>query len=445
LDQEKLQVLFCYLSPSVNHQKLKEIFTVLDPENKKGVIIGDMNARIGTFDPSLAYERKTKDLVINRRGKLLIELLTENTKYKILNGLAKSDPDGKYTFLNKNGCSVIDLCLVSNNIEDKLDLEVLSSTGSSHFPLLLRYKSAVITYNITRVLKVTWDETKQNDFQAFVEEPLHKLTEEGNGSIDAASNIILKALEHSGMTRIRKLGKEIQTFGPRWYDDKCINYKQCMKRTLRTLRKVKNEDCEEEAKLNYLRAKLSYDNLVKAKKHRFTSILHTKLSNSRNTKEFYEALSYFRPRRKGDNQNYLISPEDFASYFSDLFDAKSQELYSHLPWSLANAEQDQMNKDFSFFELNQVIDKLSLRKAAGSDGIPNEAWKSLSDFQKYNMLKHINSAWNTCEYPEEWTKIIMTPVFKKGDNHCSANYRPISLVNTGMKLFTSLLTRRIQN
>jgi len=107
------------------------------------------------------------------------------------------------------------------------------------------------------------------------------------------------------MTRTRKLRKQIQTVGPRWYDDKCINYKQCMKRTLRTLRKVKNGDCEEEAKLNYLRAKRSYDNLVKAKKYRFTSILHTKISNSNNAKEFYAALSYFRPRRKGDIRTIL--------------------------------------------------------------------------------------------------------------------------------------------
>jgi hypothetical protein len=69
----------------------------------------------------------------------------------------------------------------------------------------------------------------------------------------------------------------------------------------------------------------------------------------------------------------------------------------------------------TFDELDNAINKLSKGKAAGSDGIPNEVWKSLSVEQKLYLLDSFNLSYNTCSFPENWSEVVITPIFKKGD------------------------------
>ena len=46
-------------------------------------------------------------------------------------------------------------------------------------------------------------------------------------------------------------------------------------------------------------------------------------------------------------------------------------------------------------------------------------------------------------YPEDWSKEIVIPVYKKGDGSDAGNYRPITLISHLAKLFTSVLNRRL--
>jgi hypothetical protein len=53
--------------------------------------------------------------------------------------------------------------------------------------------------------------------------------------------------------------------------------------------------------------------------------------------------------------------------------------------------------------------------------------------------------WQTEDIPEHWGNIVMTPIFKKLSKLDPKNYLPISLVNTGMKLFTLMMTSRLND
>lgn len=61
------------------------------------------------------------------------------------------------------------------------------------------------------------------------------------------------------------------------------------------------------------------------------------------------------------------------------------------------------------------------------------------------LLKIINTAWTEGEIPEDWSKGMITPVFKKGDKLDPANYRAITLLSIPGKLFCRMVLNRIQD
>ena len=47
--------------------------------------------------------------------------------------------------------------------------------------------------------------------------------------------------------------------------------------------------------------------------------------------------------------------------------------------------------------------------------------------------------------PTQWKKALVTPIFKKGDKHCPANYRPVSLTAVCSKLCEHVIAKSIMN
>jgi hypothetical protein len=90
-----------------------------------------------------------------------------------------------------------------------------------------------------------------------------------------------------------------------------------------------------------------------------------------------------------------------------------------------------------------AIEHLAKNKSPGPDKIPNEIWKALSEEQNILLLETINDIWYNNVIPTEWSKITIVPIYKKGDKLDPSNYRPISLVNTSLKLLTMLMTNRL--
>lgn len=95
-------------------------------------------------------------------------------------------------------------------------------------------------------------------------------------------------------------------------------------------------------------------------------------------------------------------------------------------------------------ELNRATRKLSKCKAPGNDGIPNEIWKNLTFNYKMELLNIFNEFFSNPKLmPSSWSEIVIVPISKKGEIDEPKNYRPISLLNTVTKLFTTILTNRL--
>jgi hypothetical protein len=87
--------------------------------------------------------------------------------------------------------------------------------------------------------------------------------------------------------------------------------------------------------------------------------------------------------------------------------------------------------------------KLKRRKAPGPDEIPNEVFKEMDKENREEIRKLINKWWHEEEIPEDTLRARIALILKKGDTSKLANYRPISLLNTIYKIYTSIIQNRI--
>jgi hypothetical protein len=110
------------------------------------------------------------------------------------------------------------------------------------------------------------------------------------------------------------------------------------------------------------------------------------LSNARNSREFYTALSYLCSKRTDFLITESVKPEDFRSYYSNLFrDNTISKVTMNYEDNLP-VEDSFLDAEFSFSELNDCIKKLAKCKAPGPDAIVNEIWKGLDVTNRLCLL-----------------------------------------------------------
>ena len=133
-----------YISPTSNKDRSKknyDFFAAVNEEvehfSRKGLVLvqGDFNCRVGTeldyvghdksdlelgldnFDNQIM--RNSEDKTCNDRGKDLLDICKLND-FLILNGRMTGDVFGKLTSHNWNGSSIVDYCIVSNELMDNI-------------------------------------------------------------------------------------------------------------------------------------------------------------------------------------------------------------------------------------------------------------------------------------------------------------------------------------
>ena len=99
-------------------------------------------------------------------------------------------------------------------------------------------------------------------------------------------------------------------------------------------------------------------------------------------------------------------------------------------------------------EVVEAARNLKHGKAAGPDGLPPEFWKSICKPNSRACVWAValcNRVWHFADVPKPWHEALVTAVFKKGIPVSAENYRPISLLAVGYKLFASVLLRRLKS
>ena len=96
-------------------------------------------------------------------------------------------------------------------------------------------------------------------------------------------------------------------------------------------------------------------------------------------------------------------------------------------------------------EIEEILAESKNRKATGKDGINTELYKYASKDMIERITNFINNCWKSKKTPTEWKTAVILPIFKKGQRSNCDHYRGISLLNTGYKIYSRILVKRLKN
>ena len=173
-------------------------------------------------------KRRSKDRVINREGRKLIEMMEEEG-WGILNGIKAGDEEGEFTYTGGRGESVIDYVIGDNKTREAVEeLIVGDNTESDHHPLTVRLGAEG---------KEGWEVGKEEErwVMDWSEESREAYRREMDREEIKGETVeeVLRGLKESVKRRAkwRKVGRKRE--GKRWWDGECRKRKIEVKGALR--------------------------------------------------------------------------------------------------------------------------------------------------------------------------------------------------------------------
>ena len=140
-----------------------------------------------------------------------------------------------------------------------------------------------------------------------------------------------------------------------------------------------------------------------------------------------------------DNQEKAeILNDQFTSVFS-------KEDNSPLPPIPDRGIPDISNIKITAEGVTKLLKNIKVDKASGPDLIPNYILKNCSSELSPALTSIFQQSLDTGDVPSDWRNASIAPVFKKGDRHTAANYRPVSLTSVCCKLLEHIICRHMMN
>ena len=135
----------------------------------------------------------------------------------------------------------------------------------------------------------------------------------------------------------------------------------------------------------------------------------------------------------------------FSEYFSSVFTHEDTSCLGSLEEELGASRSEARIEEVVLTE-NEVYEELCRidpTKASGPDEIPGRLLREGAPWIAEPLLNIFNASLKSGRLPRDWTRVNITPVFKKGDKHAPKNYRPVSLTSLVIKVMERLIQRRL--
>lgn len=420
-----------------NRQGLARIKTEIEDLLEKGmtmkcIMIGDLNARcgnLGGIEQSLEGVRKprhTKDSEINAEGKKWIDVMNDYG-LTILNGNIDGDWRGEITHIDYKSQSVIDYGAANDSAREKISsFKIGRETLSDHFPLTIYFASKPQYVNLkpSQVVQ-NWSKIGKMLYQ----NRLNELTEEIDREAvdwDSLENAIWEATQKKTLRQKSGNYKE-------WWDNDCYKGRKAVQRALEDVRRGNSTwDC-------YRQKKKEYKSLIRAKKHQIELDYIEKLQHVKNMSEAWRFVNRERPKKKQPPKRPPAA--DTIEHFKKLLDAESEPIPGEYPMLPAPCDK---YVHVSREEIDAAIQRLKLKKAAGTDRIKSEAFLYSNETVKEIIRDMVQECLMGRPIPEKWQQSILWTIHKKGSADNPENYRGISLLNSIYKIWANVLLARME-
>lgn len=448
--REDFIILSVYNTGKINGIE-ETVKKVMEEERECNIIIGgDFNVRIGEKggieDAGEQMRRSSKDKAINNGGRQFLKLIGEIGGY-ILNGTVSGDKEGEYTYVGPKGSSVIDYVVVNEVCNEIVkEMKVEERIESDHLPLalVLEYNRERRTKNeededkMERRIRICWDEKAREEYK---ESTMKNSWTEGQ----EARTIEEKWKKLKDIIEVALVKKEIKTrkreLGDRdWWDRMCTRGKRKVKRILRKWRKGKV------SREKYMEERRKWKELLETKQKKRKEEEEKELRGLKNEAEVWKYINKRRGRKEDKGNN--IKKEEWKNYFQDLLEGSEEEEKK------GREEKDEEEKqregrvrweeELEEEEICRAVRKMKKGKAAGTDGIPMEAWLYGSYTIREGLVDLFKQIWKEGRFPKEWRRSVVMPIYKKGDKEKAENYRGISLLCTAYKIYAEILKGRLE-
>ena len=171
-----------------------------------------------------------------------------------------------------------------------------------------------------------------------------------------------------------------------------------------------------------------------------------KLVNSRKSpREFWKTL---KGSYKFINTTGKIKPCDWQNHFHQLLNPPPPDHdEGDRDDSLHQIRQDIDDSDLDTIitdsEVRRSIIGLNSKKTPGPDGLCIELFKYTLEYALHYLTTLFNNIFTSGIVPESWHYSIVCPILKKGSTADPNNFRSISLIDSMCKIFTNILTNRL--
>ncbi|CAG9133144.1 unnamed protein product [Plutella xylostella] len=409
------------------------------------VVMGDFNAKLGKQEGGETKVGSHGFGVRNHRGQMLADFLEKEGLY-MMNSFYKKKPQRKWTWISPDGKTKNEIDFILTDKKHIFnDVSVISrvKTGSDH-----RLVRGTLNINCkierSRLMKSTLRPTP-----AQIQDPESFQSELCDRLICLENCVTVDDLNNRFVETVREVGSKYFSSrtnrGPQKLSDGTLS----LIRERREMRLQSSVDMVEYRRLNRQIAKARRCDMRRYNCKR----IQDAIEQNKCSKVFARDRSVRQTlltQLKTDTGNTVSSvPEilgEIERFYGQLYTTTQNPITSGAHDSRAPLTRHYTEDipDVSLDEISIALKQLKNNKAPGDDGITTELLKAGGRPILIALRRLFNSVILEGTSPEAWSRSVVTLFFKKGNKALLKNYRPIALLSHVYKLFSRVITNRLE-